>query len=49
MYESYLQNEFLSIFELHMLIKKNVLMYSYNLLITIRITYEELCVKFSSI
>ncbi|KAF0750993.1 hypothetical protein FWK35_00022936, partial [Aphis craccivora] len=24
-------------------------MYSYNFLITIRITYEELCVKFSSI
>ncbi|KAF0757102.1 hypothetical protein FWK35_00015497 [Aphis craccivora] len=24
-------------------------MYSYNFLITIRITYEELCIKFSSI
>ncbi|KAF0761135.1 hypothetical protein FWK35_00006881, partial [Aphis craccivora] len=33
-----------------MLIKKKiVLMYSYNFLITIRITYGELCIKFSSI
>ena len=29
--------------------KKIVPMYSYNFLITIRITYEELCIKFSSI
>ncbi|KAF0761991.1 hypothetical protein FWK35_00016171 [Aphis craccivora] len=29
--------------------KKTVLMYSYNFLITIRITYEELCIKLSSI
>ncbi|KAF0772749.1 hypothetical protein FWK35_00000726, partial [Aphis craccivora] len=28
---------------------KIVPMYSYNFLITIRITYEELCIKFSSI
>ncbi|KAF0756306.1 hypothetical protein FWK35_00015009 [Aphis craccivora] len=39
----------LSIFELQMLIKKIVPMYSYNFLITIRITFEELCIKFSSI
>ncbi|KAF0761826.1 hypothetical protein FWK35_00016366 [Aphis craccivora] len=32
-----------------MLIKKIVIKYSYNFLITIRITYEELCIKFSSI
>ncbi|KAF0770319.1 hypothetical protein FWK35_00022906 [Aphis craccivora] len=32
-----------------MLIKKIVPMYSYNFLITIRITYEELCIQFSSI
>ncbi|KAF0759269.1 hypothetical protein FWK35_00014655 [Aphis craccivora] len=32
-----------------MLIKKIVTMYSYNFLITIRISYEELCIKFSSI
>ncbi|KAF0726162.1 hypothetical protein FWK35_00037142, partial [Aphis craccivora] len=32
-----------------MVIKKIVLMYSYNFLITIRINYEELCIKFSSI
>ncbi|KAF0752853.1 hypothetical protein FWK35_00023219 [Aphis craccivora] len=32
-----------------MLIKKIVPMYSYNFLITIRRTYEELCIKFSSI
>ncbi|KAF0760021.1 hypothetical protein FWK35_00004727 [Aphis craccivora] len=33
-----------------MLIKiKIVPMYSYNFLITIRITYEKLCIKFSSI
>ncbi|KAF0762285.1 hypothetical protein FWK35_00017485 [Aphis craccivora] len=30
----------------YMLIKKNVLMYPYNFLIAIRITYEELCMKF---
>ncbi|KAF0763333.1 hypothetical protein FWK35_00003822 [Aphis craccivora] len=59
-YELYLQNidfdfdffdfdEFLSIFELQMLIKNIVPMYSYNFLITIRITYEELCIKFSSV
>ncbi|KAF0765618.1 hypothetical protein FWK35_00003760 [Aphis craccivora] len=32
-----------------MLIKKIVPVYSYNFLITIRITYEEFCIKFSSI
>ncbi|KAF0749774.1 hypothetical protein FWK35_00027706 [Aphis craccivora] len=32
-----------------MLIKKIVPIYSYNFLISIRITYEELCIKFSSI
>ncbi|KAF0714707.1 hypothetical protein FWK35_00034401 [Aphis craccivora] len=32
-----------------MLIKKIVPMYSYDFLITIRITYEELCIKVSSI
>ncbi|KAF0766649.1 hypothetical protein FWK35_00016564 [Aphis craccivora] len=32
-----------------MLIKKIVPMYSYNFLITIRRTYEGLCIKFSSI
>ncbi|KAF0758065.1 hypothetical protein FWK35_00023522 [Aphis craccivora] len=32
-----------------MLIKKIVPMYSYNFLITIRLTYEELFIKFSSI
>ncbi|KAF0706958.1 hypothetical protein FWK35_00033769 [Aphis craccivora] len=32
-----------------MLIKKIVPMYFYNFLITLRITYEELCIKFSSI
>ncbi|KAF0753276.1 hypothetical protein FWK35_00019986 [Aphis craccivora] len=32
-----------------MLINKIVPMYSYNFLITIKITYEELCIKFSSI
>ncbi|KAE9533793.1 hypothetical protein AGLY_008872 [Aphis glycines] len=37
-------DKFLSTFELQMLI---VPMYSYNFLITIRITYEELCIKFS--
>ncbi|KAF0753642.1 hypothetical protein FWK35_00017584 [Aphis craccivora] len=42
-------DEFLSIFELQMPKKKIVPMYSYNFLITIRITYEELCIKFSSI
>ncbi|KAF0760736.1 hypothetical protein FWK35_00027008 [Aphis craccivora] len=42
-------DEFLSIFELQMLIKKIVPVYSYDFLITIRITYEELCIKFSSI
>ena len=42
-------DEFLSIFELQMLIKKIVPMYSYNFLITIRKIYEELCIQFSSI
>ncbi|KAF0756292.1 hypothetical protein FWK35_00021109 [Aphis craccivora] len=32
-----------------MLIKKIVPMYSYNFLITLRITYEKRCIKFSSI
>ncbi|KAF0772375.1 hypothetical protein FWK35_00015140 [Aphis craccivora] len=32
-----------------MLIKKIVPMYSYNFLITIRIIYVEICIKFSSI
>ncbi|KAF0765623.1 hypothetical protein FWK35_00003765 [Aphis craccivora] len=33
-----------------MLIKKKIVpMYSYNFLITIRITYGEFCIKFSSI
>ncbi|KAF0712420.1 hypothetical protein FWK35_00031126 [Aphis craccivora] len=33
-----------------MVIKKKIVpMYSYNFLITIRITYKELCIKFSSI
>ncbi|KAF0756017.1 hypothetical protein FWK35_00014704 [Aphis craccivora] len=32
-----------------MIIKKIVPMYSYNFLITIRITYEELCIKFSKL
>ncbi|KAF0760906.1 hypothetical protein FWK35_00009028 [Aphis craccivora] len=57
-YELYLQNnlqifmtgEFLSIYELQTLIKKKiVVMHSYNFLITIRLTYEEFCIKFSSI
>ncbi|KAF0771533.1 hypothetical protein FWK35_00003600 [Aphis craccivora] len=32
-----------------MLIKKIVPMYSYNFLITIRITFEEHCIKFSNV
>ncbi|KAE9526937.1 hypothetical protein AGLY_013585 [Aphis glycines] len=39
----------LSIFELQMLIKKIVPMYSYNFSITIRVTYEKFCIKFSII
>ncbi|KAF0771954.1 hypothetical protein FWK35_00009939 [Aphis craccivora] len=42
-------DEFLSIFELQMLIKKIAPMYSYNFVITIIITYKELYIKFSSI
>ncbi|KAE9536852.1 hypothetical protein AGLY_006914 [Aphis glycines] len=58
-YELYLQNNlqifmvltnYCSIFELQIIIKKKIVpMYSYNFLITIRIIYEELCIKFSSI
>ncbi|KAF0753256.1 hypothetical protein FWK35_00015997 [Aphis craccivora] len=40
---------FLSIVELQMLIKKIVPIYSYDFLITIRITFEKHCIKFSSI
>ncbi|KAF0768790.1 hypothetical protein FWK35_00012269 [Aphis craccivora] len=42
-------NEFLSIYELQMLITKIMPMYSFNFLITIKVTYEKLCIKFSSI
>ncbi|KAF0773029.1 hypothetical protein FWK35_00000075, partial [Aphis craccivora] len=49
-YESYLQNNLQIFRNLTNCCQYKILpMYSYNFLITIRITYEELCIKFSSI